>query len=225
MNQIQKQSVLTNEAVNRLSAEAENFLHRLLNVVDHYGCYDARIAILRAYLYPLKLDEATPDLITEWLSECVSAGLIKLYEVNGHPYLEVQGFKRSTNRRTTTIPAPPDDDTCYDPKPATVTIPAANTQALHDYYLQELYKRENARYLNQLAERLRRQEVKQSWVQAFNEHLKQTGRIYNADYEWLRGLMNWLPLNVRGLISIERHNKQAPVAQAEAVTFEAAEVG
>ena len=224
MNQIQKQAILTNEAVNRLSMEAENFLHRLLNVVDRYGCYDARIAILRAYLFPLRVDEARPELVANWLAECVNAGLIILYEVNGQPYLEVQGFKRSTNRRTTAIPAPPDDSTEYTATPTTVTIPAKNTPAMHDYYLQELYKRENAHYLNRLAERIRRQEVKKSWVQAFNEHLRTTGRIYNVSNEWFTGLINWLPLNVRGLISIERNTKHAPVAQAEVVAFEAAEI-
>lgn len=189
-NQIQHQPVLENDAVSRLSLHAELFLHRLLNAVDRYGCFDARPAMLRAKLFPLKLDDVTEAGISEWLTECVNAGLIKCYEVEGRAYLCVAGFKRRMGSYKTPYPEPPIEET-DDVQPAKPTV--------HDGFVKELYKRENARYLNELAERIRQPQVKRKWVQAFNEHLCTEGKHYTIDHEWLAHLKKWLPQNIHRL--------------------------
>lgn len=218
MNQVQYQPVLENDAVSKLSLLTELFFHRLMNVVDRYGCFDARPGILRARLFPLKLDDVTEAGISAWLTECVNAGLIKLYEVNGLPYLQVSGYKRRLGPYKTPYPEPPFEERDDEPEiivtetlqvesstkhqpvapAATETKPEPGKE--HDYFLNELFKRENEKHRNRLAERIRQPEIKHSWIKAFNAHLNDEGKRYTVDNDWLERLKIWLPLNVQRLI-------------------------
>lgn len=196
MNHVQHQLVLENDHVNKLSLLAEIFFHRLINVVDRYGCFDARPMVLRARLYTLKLDDVTCANMTEWLTECSNAGLITCYEVDGLPYLQIAGFKRRMGPRKTDCPEPPEE---VSGQTKTTARPPKNNEGFE----KELYKRENTKYLNRLAQHIRQREVKRSWVQAFNEHLKTEGRQYTVDNEWLGHLERWLPLNIQRLMREE----------------------
>lgn len=216
------QSPLHSNAVNQLSMAAENFLHRLMNAADRYGCYHAHIAMLRAFLYPLKVDDVKPEHISAWLAECINAGLIKLYEVNSEQYLQIQGFKCRSGAIKTIIPEPffeeetqepgttetsTDENTVqgtpeYSPTPP-VTQNTPEPGKEHEFYLQELFKRENEKHLNRLAVIARVPEVKRSWVKAFNAHIRDEGRKYKVDNEWLERLRVWLPLNIQRLIQEE----------------------
>lgn len=209
MNQIQHQPVLENDAVSKLSLPAELFLHRLLNAVDRYGCFDARPAILRAKLFPLKLNDVTEAGISEWLAECVNAGLIKLYEVNGLHYLCVAGFKRRVGSSKTPYPAPP--------QAAQLTGGTKFEQGnKHDEFLQDIYKRENEQFLASLCIRVRYPEIKPQWLQQFNEHLRTEHKQYTEGHEWLSHLKRWLYDNIHRL-----RNEDEPVV-TERRAFEAA---
>ena len=82
-----RDTILTSESVDKLEPPAEVFYRRLMSVVDDYGRYDARPAILRAACYPLRLDKIRETDISRSLAACQSAGLIALYEVESKPYL------------------------------------------------------------------------------------------------------------------------------------------
>lgn len=83
---ILRDGILTSERVNSLDWEAEVFYRRLLSVGDDFGLFDARAAILRPSLYPLKLDQMRETNIQRCLNDCAAAGLVRLYEVNGKQY-------------------------------------------------------------------------------------------------------------------------------------------
>lgn len=209
MNQIQNLPLLENDAVSQLSLSAENFLHRLLNAVDRYGCFDARPAMLRARLYPLKLNAVTEADMSAWLDECVQAGLISLYQVSGISYLCVSGFKRRTGAHKSPYPAP--------------SVPKAVAEAAqfephagHTVFLHDLYKRENERHLAGVCVRIRYPEVKPAWVQCFNEHLRTEHKNYKEGYEWLEHLKRWLQQN------IERLRTEDEQVVSERPAFEAA---
>jgi hypothetical protein len=191
MNQVQHQPVLENDAVSKLSLPAELFLHRLLNAVDRYGCFDARPAILRAKLFPLKLNDVTEAGISEWLAECVNVGLIKLYDVNGLHYLCVAGFKRKMGSTKTPYPEPPQQP----------LLPGTNFDEpnTHHTFLKDLYQRKNEQYLAAVCIRVRHPEIKPAWVQAFNEHLRTEHKHYTEGHEWLKHLKQWLPENIQRL--------------------------
>lgn len=83
---ILRDGILTSERVNLLDWEAEVFYRRLLSVGDDFGLFDARPAILRPSLYPLKLDQMRETNIQRCLNDCSAAGLVRLYEVKGKQY-------------------------------------------------------------------------------------------------------------------------------------------
>ena len=55
-NRIIREGILTSDRVEQLDPPAEVFYRRLMSKVDDHGLYDARPSILRASLYPLRID-------------------------------------------------------------------------------------------------------------------------------------------------------------------------
>ena len=88
-NRIIRETILTSDKVECLDAPAEVFYRRLLSKVDDYGRYDARPSILRASLFPLRIDRVREADCTRWMAACQKAGLIALYSHADKPYLEV----------------------------------------------------------------------------------------------------------------------------------------
>lgn len=89
-NRIIRESILTSDRIDGLDASSEVFYRRLLSKVDDYGRFDARPSILRAALFPLRLDRVREADCSRWIAACEKAGLIVLYSRDGKPYLEVQ---------------------------------------------------------------------------------------------------------------------------------------
>jgi hypothetical protein len=107
-NRILREAILDSEAVNRLSCPAEVFYRRLMSVVDDFGRYDARPAVLRSRLYPLQLDRVREADISRWIAECEKAGLIALYAAGGKPYLLYHKLGEP-RARASKYPDPPAD--------------------------------------------------------------------------------------------------------------------
>ncbi|MBL8226970.1 MAG: hypothetical protein JNL98_00775 [Bryobacterales bacterium] len=107
-SRIIRETIITSERVDRLSQRAEVFYRRLLNVVDDYGRFDARPAILIAACYPLRAGLMGTEQIEAALAECVSGErpLIVLYTVDGKSYLEVQDFRQQVRSNKSKYPDP-----------------------------------------------------------------------------------------------------------------------
>ena len=88
-NRIIREAILTSERIDKLDAVSEVFYRRLMSKVDDHGLYDARPAILRSSLYPLRVDRVREADISRSLAACQSAGLIALYQHDGKPYLQM----------------------------------------------------------------------------------------------------------------------------------------
>ncbi|WP_071869609.1 hypothetical protein [Xylella fastidiosa] len=84
-----REGILSSERVNALDFPAEVFYRRLMSKVDDHGLYDARPSMLRASLYPLKVDRVREADISRWIAACEKAGLIALYDEDGKPYLQM----------------------------------------------------------------------------------------------------------------------------------------
>ena len=80
------ESIRTSEKINSLTWFQEVLFTRLLTAVDDFGRFDARPAILKASLFPLKKD-VTEQTIVDSLDKLAIIGLVNLYEVGGKPYL------------------------------------------------------------------------------------------------------------------------------------------
>ena len=93
-DRIIRMGILTSDTINALSWEAEVFYRRLQSVADDYGRYDGRVSVLRSMLYPLKIDQVSTSRVQAWLEETVKVGAVRLYEVEGKPFVEVLRFKQ-----------------------------------------------------------------------------------------------------------------------------------
>ena len=109
-DRIVRAGILTSDPVNTLSWPAEVLYRRLHSIVDDYGRYDGRSSLLRAHLYPLKIDKVSEADVGKWLTECVTAGLVSLYRVAGRPYVEVTKFGARVRAETSKWPSPDDAD-------------------------------------------------------------------------------------------------------------------
>lgn len=105
-SRIVREGILTSEAVDKLSPEAEVFYRRLHSVVDDHGLYHAHPQLLRAHLYPLRLDRVTDKDIRKWIKECTAADLVYLYSFENKPYLRVNKFDQQVRQKRRKFPEP-----------------------------------------------------------------------------------------------------------------------
>lgn len=94
-----REGIITSEAINRLSDEAELFYRRLMSIADDYGRYYSHPSILRANCYPLKLETVSESDVKQWLSECVSNGVISFYG-EGQKYIQIHKFGQQTRSKS-----------------------------------------------------------------------------------------------------------------------------
>lgn len=105
-----REGILTSDSVNSLSPQDEVFYRRLMSIVDDYGRYDARPAILRAQLFSLQLDRIRESDVVRGLAACEKASLIRCYEVEGKQYLQLEKFGQQVRAKSSKWPDPPADD-------------------------------------------------------------------------------------------------------------------
>lgn len=106
-NRLLREGILTSERVNSLGWEAEVFYRRLMSVVDDFGRYTAHPSLLRAALYPLKLDAVRDANMERLLALVEQARLVRVYEVAGKRYLELLDFKQQVRAKESKYPNPP----------------------------------------------------------------------------------------------------------------------
>lgn len=91
-NRILKESICTSETIDQLSAFEETFFYRLIVNCDDYGLMDARPAILKSRLFPLK--EIRTQQIEDALRKLTSAELVSTYVVDGKPFLKIKKWEK-----------------------------------------------------------------------------------------------------------------------------------
>lgn len=103
---ILRDGILTSERVSLLDWEAEVFYRRLMSVADDYGRFSASPAVLRAALYPLKLEQMREASVSRCLDACQAARLVRLYRIGAKPYLQLLDFGQKI-RAKSKWPEPP----------------------------------------------------------------------------------------------------------------------
>ena len=86
-NRIIKESICTSDSVDQLSWFEEVLFYRLIVSCDDYGRFDGRPAIIKGRLFPLK--SVTDKQIESAIIKLSTAGIAKLYRVDGRPYLQL----------------------------------------------------------------------------------------------------------------------------------------
>lgn len=106
-NRIVREGIITSEPVNALGWAEECFYRRLHSVVDDFGRFHANLSLLRAACYPLRLNDVSDQDVGKWLSVCESKGLVRVYEVDGKRFLEVEKFDQQVRAKKSKFPQPP----------------------------------------------------------------------------------------------------------------------
>lgn len=91
-NRILKESICTSDSIAALTDFQEAFYYRLIVNCDDFGRMDARPAILKARLYPLR-ERLTLKEIQSALRALADAGCVEVYEVDGKPYLHLPSWE------------------------------------------------------------------------------------------------------------------------------------
>ena len=105
-NRFIKESICTSDSIDGLRWFDEVFFYRLTVNADDYGRFDARTAILKARLFPLK--NISDKQIEQALASLEQADLIHLYDADGKPYLHLPtwGKHQSVRNNKSKYPSP-----------------------------------------------------------------------------------------------------------------------
>lgn len=99
--------ITTSDRWNAVSWEAQSFYIRILTLVDDFGRYDGRIAILHGQCFALRND-IKPQRTAALRSELVDAGLLDVYSVEGKEYLQVTRWQERARSGASKYPDPQD---------------------------------------------------------------------------------------------------------------------
>ena len=86
-NRILKESICRSEEIDFLSWFEEVLFYRLIVTCDDYGRYDGRAKVIKGTCFPLK--DITEKDIDKALSKLSVVGLVKIYEIQEKPYLQL----------------------------------------------------------------------------------------------------------------------------------------
>lgn len=73
----------------------DSFYRRMLNVVDDYGCFEYRLNLLKLECYKTLHDLVRDADVKRWITECVKAGLVRVYAAHGRFYIEILDFRQA----------------------------------------------------------------------------------------------------------------------------------
>lgn len=97
--------ITTSDSWNAVSFRAQSFYIRILTLVDDYGRYDGRAAILHGQCFALRNDVKPQDSAADG-RELENAGLIQFYEVGGKKFLRITKWGERV-RNSSKFPEPP----------------------------------------------------------------------------------------------------------------------
>jgi len=103
---------LKSEKLARVGAEAERCYWRLTTICDDQGRAEDHPRLIWATLFPLN-DDATTELVDQWLSELAEVGLVERYTSGGKRCIAVtrwSDYQHPRHPAASDIPAPEDRD-------------------------------------------------------------------------------------------------------------------
>lgn len=120
-NRIIKESICTSDSIDQLTWFEESFFYRLIVNCDDYGRFDARPAILKARLFPLK--SVTDKQICDALNKLSTVGIVQVYEYDQKPYLQLVTWEKHQQMRAKKSKYPAFDETCNQMKSDEIKCP------------------------------------------------------------------------------------------------------
>nr|DAM32609.1 MAG TPA: replisome organizer [Caudoviricetes sp.] len=109
-NRLLKESICSSEEIDSLSWFEEVLFYRLIVKCDDYGRYDGRIKIIKNSCFPLK--DITEKDVEKALIKLSAVGLVRVYETQGRPYLQLVTWEQHQTVRAKRSKYPALDETC-----------------------------------------------------------------------------------------------------------------
>lgn len=109
-NRILKESICSSEEIDSLSWFEEVLFYRLIVKCDDYGRYDGRLKFVKNSCFPLK--DITEKDVEKALYKLSAVGLVRAYESQGRPYLQLVTWEQHQNIRAKKSKYPAFDETC-----------------------------------------------------------------------------------------------------------------
>lgn len=109
-NRILKESICSSEEIDSLSWFEEVLFYRLIVKCDDYGRYDGRLKFVKNSCFPLK--DITEKDVEKALHKLSAVGLVRAYESQGRPYLQLVTWEQHQNIRAKKSKYPAFDETC-----------------------------------------------------------------------------------------------------------------
>lgn len=109
-NRLLKESICRSEEIDSLSWLEEVLFYRLIVSCDDFGRFDARTKIIKGHCFPLK--DITEKDIDKALYKLSSVGLIRVYEAQGRPILQLVTWERHQTVRAKKSKYPSYDENC-----------------------------------------------------------------------------------------------------------------
>lgn len=109
-NRIIKESICTSNEIDALKPEEEILFYRIIVNCDDFGRMDARLPILRAKCFPLRIDSVKDKDIRAWMDSLIKQGLIFTYEADGKEYLQMTTWEKHQQIRAKRSKFPAPDD-------------------------------------------------------------------------------------------------------------------
>lgn len=98
--------ITTSAAWNAVSFPAQSLYIRILTLVDDFGRYDGRVAVLHGYCFPLRPD-VKPQQTAAMRSELQKAGLIEVYHVEEKEILQITRWQERARGEKSKYPDKP----------------------------------------------------------------------------------------------------------------------
>jgi len=89
--------------IDKLDANAERFFLRLCLKADDFGRFHAHPQMLKSTLFPMKDDIRATDM-TRCLAACENSGLVRCYNVDGRPIVEIHRFDQRLRSKVSKFP-------------------------------------------------------------------------------------------------------------------------
>ena len=97
-NRILKESICVSDSIDQLNWFEEVLFYRLMVNCDDFGRFDARPAVIKARLFPLK-ERLTAKDVSNALYKLSDAGIVTMYECDSKPYLYLTAWEVHQNIR------------------------------------------------------------------------------------------------------------------------------
>lgn len=109
-NRLIKESICRSEEIDSLSWFEEVLFYRLIVTCDDFGRYDGRAKIIKGSCFPLK--DITEKDIDKALGKLSALGLVRVYEAQERPYLQLVTWDKHQRVRNQKSKYPEYSDDC-----------------------------------------------------------------------------------------------------------------